>query len=63
MTEQQQYEVVRQGPGFELRYFPAHLVAQVDVEGSFEDAGTAAFRPLVADIRGDTQTREGLAMT
>lgn len=63
MTEQQRYQVVRQGHGFELRRYPVHLVAEVDVQGSFEDAGTAAFRPLVAYIRGQNQTREGLAMT
>ena len=63
MTEQQRYQVVRQGRGFELRRYPAHLVAEVDVQGSFEDAGTAAFRPLVGYIRGQNQTREGLAMT
>lgn len=63
MTEQQRYQVVRQGRGFELRRYPAHLLAEVHVQGSFEDAGTAAFRPLVGYIRGQNQTREGLAMT
>lgn len=63
MTEQQRYQVVRQGPGFELRRYPAHLVAEVDVQASFENAGTAAFRPLADYIRGRNHTREGLAMT
>jgi SOUL heme-binding protein len=63
MTEQQRYEVVRQGPGFELRLYPAHLVAEVDVDGSFESAGNTAFRPLVAYIRGQNQASRSLAMT
>ena len=63
MTEQQRYEVVRQGPGFELRRYPAHLVAEVEVKGSFESAGNTAFRPLVAYIRGGNRASQSLAMT
>ena len=63
MTEQQRYEVVGRGQGFELRRYPAHLVAEVEVDGSFEGAGNAAFRPLVAYIRGRNQTNQSLAMT
>jgi len=63
MTEQQRYEVIRQGPGFQLRRYLAHLVAEVEVDGSFEGAGNAAFRPLVAYIRGQNRTSESLAMT
>ena len=63
MTEQQRYEVVRQGPGFELRRYPAHLVAEVEVDGSFEGAANTAFRPLVAYIRGQNRASRSLAMT
>lgn len=63
MTEQQRYEVVRQGPGFELRRYPAHLVAEVEVDGSFEGAGNAAFRHLVAYIRGQNRASRSLPMT
>ena len=63
MTEQQRYEVVRQEPDFELRRYPAHLVAEVEVDGSFESAGNTAFRPLVAYIRGRNQASQSLAMT
>lgn len=63
MTEQQRYQVVRQGPGFELRRYPAHVVAEVEVHGSFEDAGSAAFRPLVAYIRGQNKAGQSLGMT
>jgi len=63
MTEQQQYQVVRHEPGFELRRYPAHVVAEVEAQGSFEDAGSTAFRPLVAYIRGQNQAGQALAMT
>lgn len=63
MTEQQRYEVVRQGRGFELRRYPAHVVAEVEVEGSFEGAGNTAFGPLVGYIRGHNRASTSLAMT
>jgi hypothetical protein len=63
VTEQQRYEVAGQYPGFELRHYPAHLVADVEVEGSFQDAGNAGFRPLFDYIRGQNQTGQSIAMT
>jgi len=63
MTEQQRYEVLRREPGFELRCYPAHLVAEVEVDGSFEGAGNTAFRPLVAYLRGQNGAGRSLAMT
>jgi hypothetical protein len=63
VTEQQRYEVVREEPGFELRSYPAHLVAEVEVDGSFASAGNTAFRPLVAYIRGQNRTSQSMAMT
>jgi hypothetical protein len=63
MTEQQRYELIRQAPGFELRRYPAHLVAEVEVDGSFEGAGNTAFRPLVNYLRGQNRASQSLAMT
>ncbi len=63
VTEQQRYDVVREYPSFELRRYPEHLVAEVEVEGSFESAGSTAFRPLVSYIGGRNDTATGLAMT
>ena len=63
MTEQQPYEVLEQHEGFELRRYPAHLVAEVEVEGSFEDAGNRAFRSLFRYITGNNRSRESVAMT
>lgn len=63
MTEQQPYEVLEQREGFELRRYPAHVVAEVAVEGSFEDAGNRAFRSLFRYITGNNRSQESVAMT
>lgn len=63
MTEQQPYEVVADHPGFQLRRYPEHVVAETRVTGSFEGAGNSSFRRLVGYIGGrNTQSRK-VAMT
>ncbi|MEH0970648.1 heme-binding protein [Micromonospora sp. CPCC 205546] len=57
MTEQQPYRVVARHPGFELRRYPPHLVAEVRAEGAFEQAARDAFRPLGAYLRGADRSR------
>lgn len=52
MTEQQPYEVLEAFPGFELRLYPAHLVAQVTVHSTLGAAGNTAFRYLFGYISG-----------
>ncbi|WP_146361940.1 SOUL family heme-binding protein [Arthrobacter yangruifuii] len=52
MTEQQPYTVLGQYPGFELRHYPAHVLAQVTVNAGFQRAGNAGFRHLFAYITG-----------
>lgn len=63
MTEQQPYDVLKDYDDFQLRRYPAHLLAEVTTEGSFEDAGTRAFRSLFAYISGDNRSRRKVAMT
>ena len=63
MTEQQPYEVVDRRDGFELRRYPAHLVAEIEVNGSFDEAPNRAFRPLAGFINGANRTRRQIAMT
>lgn len=63
MTEQQPHDVLERFPDFELRRYPAHLVAEVEVDSSFTDAGNRAFRVLVAFISGRNSTRGKVAMT
>ncbi|HSN10987.1 MAG TPA: heme-binding protein [Propionibacteriaceae bacterium] len=63
MTEQQPYDVLVRFPGFELRRYPAHLVAEVEVQSSFTNAGNDAFGILAAFISGRNSTRAKVAMT
>jgi hypothetical protein len=57
MTEQQPYRVVSRHPGFELRRYPAHLVAEMQVQASFTRAPIEAFRPLAAYVGGANRAR------
>lgn len=63
MTEQQPYEVVRETKAYELRRYPACVVAEVSVDAEFEQAGSIAFRPLVEYIGGNNRSRESMSMT
>lgn len=63
MTEKQRYEVLREYPGFELRRYAPHLVAEVTVRAPFEDAGNIAFRTLLGYISGGNRSRHKVAMT
>ncbi|MEU5907780.1 heme-binding protein [Micromonospora sp. NPDC047527] len=57
MTERQRYRVVARHPGFELRRYPAHLVAEMRVQTSFTRAPIEAFRPLTAYLGGANRAR------
>src|SRR4051794_153945 len=64
MTEQQPYDVVREKDGWELRRYPAYVVAETTVRGaSFEDAGNRAFRSLAGYINGANTGKQSIAMT
>jgi len=63
VTEQQPYDVVRECDGYELRRYPACVIAEVTVDAGFDEAGSLAFRPLVTYIGGSNRTQESLAMT
>jgi len=63
VTEQQRYTVVREFRGFELRRYEPCVVAEVQVHGTFESAGSAGFRPLVSYIGGNNSARQSIAMT
>ena len=63
MTQEQPYDVLSTFPLFEVRRYPAHLVAEGEVDGSFTGAGNEAFGSLVAYISGRNQGRGKIAMT
>jgi hypothetical protein len=63
MTEQQPYELVKRYPHFELRRYPAYVVAEIRVNATFDRAGNAAFRHLFNYISGSNTGGQKLAMT
>lgn len=63
MTEQQPYEVVAEYADFEVRRYPAHLVAEIEVGGPFEVAGNLAFPRLARYIGGHNRAGSKVAMT
>lgn len=63
VTQQQNYSVVGQHDGFELRRYPECIVASIEVASSFERAGNSGFMALVSYITGNNHSRSKLAMT
>jgi hypothetical protein len=63
VTEQQPYDLVQSYDHFEVRRYPEHLLAEVVVDGAFEDAGNRAFRALFAYISGENLSSTKVAMT
>ncbi len=63
VTEEQPFEVVRRLDDFELRRYPAHVVAEVSSRLPFDQAGSAAFRSLFGYITGQNRSRTSVAMT
>ncbi len=63
MTEKQPYEVESEHEGFEIRRYPEHILAEVDVDGEFFDAGNRGFRPLISYISGANASQSKVAMT
>lgn len=63
MTDEQPYDVLSTYEGFEVRRYPVHLVAEVEVTGSFDSAGSAAFSALFGYITGDNHSSASIAMT
>ena len=61
--EEPSYEVLERASAYEVRRYAPYLVAEVDVEGDFGEAGNKAFRLLSGYIFGENQTEEKMSMT
>ena len=57
------FERIDQFGEVEVRIYERHLLASVDVNSSFKDAGNAAFRPLFRYISGRNADEQEIAMT
>jgi len=63
MTDEQPFDVLAEYPGFELRRYPEHVIAETRVKGSFEGVGNKAFMRLVGYIGGRNRQSQKVAMT
>ena len=61
--EEPDYVVVEQNADYEIRKYEPYLVAEVDVDGSYRDAGNKAFKILAGYIFGDNSGDERMNMT
>jgi hypothetical protein len=61
--ERPAFDVERREGDFEIRRYPALVVAETVVEGSFSGSGDEAFRRLAAYIGGNNRSTESIAMT
>jgi hypothetical protein len=62
-VEQADYTVVKRMNGYEIREYPAHIVAQATVGGSYSEALSEGFRIVAGYIFGGNIKREAIAMT
>ncbi len=62
-AEEVKYSVVVKATPFELRDYPAQVVAETVVDGTMADAGNKAFGRLFGYISGKNRSREKISMT
>lgn len=62
-TEEAAYRVVRKDGAMEIRAYESQLLAEVLIDGTLEEAGDRAFRPLFSYISGNNTSQQKIAMT
>jgi effector-binding domain-containing protein len=62
-TEEAAYRVEKTDGHFQVRQYPAQVVAETLVDGTLEEAGNKAFSPLFDYISGANQAKGKIAMT
>ena len=61
--EEPKYTVLKTYENIEIRNYDSYLVAEVDVEGAYNETGNEAFRILAGYIFGDNQSSTKMNMT
>ena len=61
--EMPEYKVLKSNAALELRAYKSFLTAQVEVSGSFDEAGSRGFRLLAKYIFGGNQSNTSISMT
>lgn len=62
-TEEAKYTVAIKEEAFELRDYQPHILAEIVVDGSIDDASSKAFGSLFGYISGKNKSRNKVAMT
>jgi len=62
-VEQTDYTVVKKMNGYEIREYPAHIVAQTTVKGAYGESMGNGFRIVAGYIFGGNTKKESIAMT
>ena len=62
-VEEAAYSVEKKDGAFEVRQYAPQVVAEILVEGTLEEAGNKAFRPLFRYISGANQSQGKITMT
>lgn len=62
-VEQATYSVLKKADGYEIREYPAHIVAQTTVEGSYDEALNKGFSIIAGYIFGGNVQKQSIAMT
>jgi len=58
-----QYSVLEENQGYEIRQYEPYITAQVEVEGTYDEAVNQGFRILADYIFGNNTKQTGIAMT
>ncbi len=62
-VEQLDYTVIKKMDGYEIRKYPAHIVAQTTVKGSYGESLNSGFGIVAGYIFGANTKKESIAMT
>jgi hypothetical protein len=62
-TEEPDFRKLVQDGAFELREYPAYVIAETRVEAGFDSAGNIAFRRLFGYISGNNTSQKKIAMS
>lgn len=62
-VEQAEYTVLKEMKGYEIREYPAHIVAQTTVQGSLSGSMNSGFSIVAGYIFGGNAKKESISMT
>ena len=63
LVEQAKYSVIKEADGYEIRDYPAHIVAETTVSGTDEEALNKGFSIVAGYIFGGNVQKQSIAMT